>query len=93
MEGIPFEELRAAKEIENETDPLKKLKKAAKKKKKTRGFGKANDCAILMKDKDGNVISYNSGDEENNSADESDKEIIVQEKEDEPVEKKKKKMK
>jgi len=90
MEGIPFEELRAQKDIENETDPLKKLRKVAKKKKKTKGFGKSNDCAILMKDKDGNVISYNEDDD--NSGDEnSDKEIIVQEKEDEPEKKKKKK--
>ena len=89
MEGIPFDELKAAKDIENETDPLKKLKKAAKKKKKTKGFGKANDCAILMKDKDGNVISYNSGDD-NNSADEGDIEIVKEEKE-EPEKKKKKK--
>ena len=63
-EGIPFEELKA-QAAEEAGEPVKKAKKAKKggkkKKKLAAGFGGA--CDILMKDKDGNIINYDSNDD------------------------------
>jgi hypothetical protein len=63
-EGIPFEELKAQADGEA-GEPVKKAKKAKKggkkKKKLAAGFGGA--CDILMKDKDCNIINYDSNDD------------------------------
>ena len=67
-EGVSFEELKA--QAEQDVGPIKKSKKAKKtiggmnkRRIMAKGFGAG--CEILMKDKDGNVINYDSNDSEN----------------------------
>ena len=72
-EGIPFEELKAQVDENNDLLP-KKAKKGKKggKKKKTFKAGFGGGCEILMKDKDGNVINYDSNQDEEPEADQEE---------------------